>query len=204
MMSDSSHADKQDTGFALSEHAGKNRAMWEASSDSYEERHAQVLSGEKAMAWGLWRIPEEELQVLGDVAGKDILELGCGAARWSIALAQCGARPVGLDFSSQQLKHARRLMEEAGVDFPLIEASAEDVQLPNASFDIVFCDWGAMTFCDPQKTVPEAARLLRPGGLFAFATATPIQFLCQDVKTDTLTDRLVNDYFGMQRLEWED
>ena len=80
-----------------------------------------------------------------------------------IALAQSGARPVGLDFSSQQLKHARRLMEEAGIDFPLIEASAEDVPLPDASFDIVFCHWGAMTFCDPQKTVPEVARLLRPG-----------------------------------------
>src|SRR2546423_1588805 len=69
---------------------------------------------------------------------------------------------------------------------------------------IVFCDWGAMTFCDPERTVPEAARLLRPGGLFAFATGTPIQFLCQDVKTDRLTDRLINDYFGMHCLEWED
>lgn len=203
-MSDSIHSDNQQDNSLLSQHARKNWVMWEASSDSYEERHALALSGEKAMAWGMWRIPEEELHVLGEVNGKDILELGCGAARWSIALAQRGARPVGLDFSSQQLQHARRLMDEAGVDFPLIEASAEDVPLPDASFDIVFCDWGAMTFCDPQRTVPEAARLLRPGGLFAFATGTPIQFLCQDVKTDTLTDHLVNNYFGMRCLEWED
>ena len=203
-MSDSTHTDKQQTEFGLSGHVRKNLDMWEASSDSYEERHAQALSGEKTMSWGMWRIPEEELRVLGEVVGKDILELGCGAARWSIALSQCGARPVGLDFSSQQLKHARRLMEEAGVDFPLVEASAEYVPLHDASFDIVFCDWGAMTFCDPHRTVPEAARLLRPGGLFAFATATPIQFLCLDVKADKLTDHLVNDYFGMWRLEWED
>jgi ubiquinone/menaquinone biosynthesis C-methylase UbiE len=177
--------------------------MWEVSSDSYEQRHALDLSGEKAMAWGLWRIPEAQLHILGEVAGKDILELGCGAARWSIALAQRGARPVGLDLSSRQLQHARRLLQEAGVDFPLIEASAEDVPLPDASFDIVFCDWGAMTFCDPYRTVPEAGRLLRPGGLFAFATGTPIQFLCEDVQTDQLTNHLVNDYFGMHRLEWE-
>jgi ubiquinone/menaquinone biosynthesis C-methylase UbiE len=203
-MSDSSDLENQHDSHLLSDHVRKNRAMWEATSDDYEQRHALALSGEKAMAWGLWRIPEEELHVLGEVAGKDILELGCGAARWSIALAQCGARPVGLDFSSQQLQHARRLMEEAGVDFPLIEASAEDVPLADASFDIVFCDWGAMTFCDPQRTVPEAARLLRPGGLFAFATATPIRFVCEDVKTDQLTDHLVNDYFGMQFLEWGD
>ncbi len=203
-MSDSIHSDNQHPNLLLSEHARKNRALWEASSDRYEQRHALALSGEKAMAWGMWRIPEEELQVLGEVAGKNILELGCGAARWSIALAQCGARPVGLDFSSRQLQYARRLMDEAEVDFPLIEANAEDVPLHAASFDIVFCDWGAMTFCDPQRTVPEAARMLRPGGLFAFATGTPIQFLCQDVKTDQLTDHLVNDYFGMRRLEWED
>lgn len=188
----------------LSEYARKNRAMWEATSDNYEQLHAQALAGEKAMSWGLWRIPETELHILGEVAGKDILEFGCGAARWSIALAQIGARPVGLDFSSRQLEHARRLMKEAGVDFPLVEASAEDVPLPDARFDIVFCDWGAMTFCDPQRTVPEAARLLRLGGLFAFATATPIQFLCLDVKTDEQTERLVNDYFGMRSLEWED
>src|SRR5947207_1964817 len=203
-MSDSNNSDNQHANPLLSEHARKNRAMWEASSDSYEQRHALALSGEKAMAWGMWRIPEEELHVLGEVEGRDVLELGCGAARWSIALAQCGARPVGLDFSSQQLRHARRLMEEAGVDFPLIEASAEDVPLPDASFDIVFCDWGAMTFCDPWRTLPEAARLLRPGGLFAFSTATPISVLCQNMQTDQLERALVNDYFGMHRLEWED
>ena len=202
-MSDQTRPDDWQPDLHLSEHARKNRAMWQATSDSYQERHAASLAGKNAMAWGLWRIPEAELRILGEVAGKDVLELGCGAARWAIELARLGARPVGLDLSSRQLEHARRLMAEAGVDFPLIEASAEDVPLPDASFDSVFCDWGAMTFCDPQRTVPEAARLLRPGGLFAFSTATPIQFLCLDVATDRLTDRLVNDYFSMKRLEWE-
>lgn len=197
-MSDQAHSD-----FSLSEHARKNREMWEASSDSYDQRHAEGLAGRNAMSWGVWRIPESELHILGDVDGKDILELGCGAARWSIELARQGARPVGLDLSSRQLHHARRVVAEAGVDFPLIEASAEDVPLPDASFDIVFCDWGAMTFCDPRRTVPEAARLLRSGGLFAFSTATPIQCLCLDFQADQLTERLLNDYFGMHRLEWE-
>src|SRR5579872_355354 len=196
--------DNRQPDISLTAHARKNRAMWEASSDNYDQLHAEELSGEKAMAWGLWRIPEAQLHVLGEVANKDILEFGCGAARWSIALAQMGARPVGLDLSSRQLQHARRLMSEAGVDFPLIEASAEAVPLPDAGFDIVFCDWGAMTFCDPQRTVPEAARLLRPGGRFAFSTGTPIQFLCQDVKTDELHNYLLNDYFAMRYLEWDD
>jgi ubiquinone/menaquinone biosynthesis C-methylase UbiE len=187
----------------LTAHAQKNRAMWEAASNEYEARHAAALSGTHAMAWGVFRIPEDELQVLGEVAGRDVLELGCGAARWSIALAQAGARPVGLDLSPRQLQHARRLLQEAAVDFPLIEASAEDVPLQDDSFDIVFCDWGAMTFCDPRRTVPEVPRLLRPGGLFAFATATPVSVLCQNMQTDQLEQALVNDYFGMHRLEWE-
>lgn len=126
----------------LTPHARRNRALWEATSDDYERRHAGDLDGDKAMTWGLWRIPEAELGVLGEVAGKDVLELGCGAARWSIALARRGARPVGLDLSPRQLAHARRLMREAGVAFPLVEASAEAVPLPDASFDLVFCDWG--------------------------------------------------------------
>jgi len=193
----------------LPDHVAKNREMWNRTSDDYERDHAADLGGEKAMAWGLWRIPESELRILGDVAGgelegKDVLELGCGAARWSIALARLGARPVGLDLSSRQLEHARRLMAEAGVDFPLVQASAEAVPLTRLSFDVVFCDWGAMTFCDPERTVPEVARLLRPGGLFAFATATPICFLTLDVPTDRRGTTLLNDYFGMRRIEWDD
>ncbi len=193
-----------DDNIYLPEHVRKNKAMWEATSDTYEQLHADALAGEKALTWGLWRIPEAELNVLGEVAHKDILEFGCGAARWSIALAQQGARPVGLDISSQQLSHARRLMAEAGIEFPLIEASAEAVPLPDASFDIIFCDWGAMTFTDPYKSVPEAARLLRPGGLFAFCGATPILFICSDVKTDRLERHLINDYFGLTHQDWGD
>ncbi len=182
----------------------KNLMKWQSQSDEYERQHAEALSGKLATAWGLWRIPEAELHILGEVAGRDILELGCGAARWSIALAQQGARPVGLDFSERQLNHARHLLVEAGVDFPLVEASAVSVPLPDASFDIVFCDWGAMTFCDPHQTVPEAARLLRPGGLFAFATGTPLYFVCYDQQSDAAREQLLNTYFDLHRVEWDD
>src|ERR1700681_2564560 len=99
----------------LPDHVRKNKAMWEATSNAYDQQHARALGGKSALAWGLWRIPESELNVLGAVVDKDILEFGCGAARWSIALAQRGARPVGLDISPQQLSHARRLMAEAGI-----------------------------------------------------------------------------------------
>ncbi|HEV2461183.1 MAG TPA: class I SAM-dependent methyltransferase [Ktedonobacterales bacterium] len=189
---------------SLPEHVRKNRALWDATSADYDHQHAAVLGGSLAMAWGLWRLPEADLRILGDVAGRDVLELGCGAARWSIALAQAGARPVGLDISSHQLALARRLMDEAGVAFPLIEASAESVPLPDASFDIIFCDWGAMTFCDPYRTVPEAARLLRPGGLLAFATATPLACLCEDRTANVWREQLLHPYFDLHRIGGDD
>jgi SAM-dependent methyltransferase len=188
----------------LSAHEVHNRASWDAYSDEYQARHGAQLADSGGLAWGTSQIPESELHVLGDVAGKDILEFGCGAAQWSIALALHGGRPVGLDLSERQLEHARRLMAEAGVDFPLIHASAEAVPLPDASFDIVFCDHGAMSFADPYRAVPEAARLLRPGGLFAFSHHSPFETVCWPRGAERVGDRLANDYFGMHRIVDED
>ena len=99
----------------LTEHAARNRAYWDRTSDWYQEANARFI--ERGLAWGLWQIPESELNVLGDVIGKDVLELGCGAAEWSRALARIGARPVGLDNSEARLARAR----EAGADFPLVQ-----------------------------------------------------------------------------------
>jgi SAM-dependent methyltransferase len=134
----------------------RNRAVWDRKSDEYQERNAAFI-GRPEPRWGMWQLPESELGVLGEVAGKDVLELGCGAAHWSILLAQQGARMVGLDNSARQLEHAHELMVDAGVDFPLVHSGAEEVPLPDASFDVVFCDHGAMSFADPNQTVPEVA-----------------------------------------------
>jgi SAM-dependent methyltransferase len=185
----------------LSDHAGRNRAAWNADADDYQARHGSQLLAGGGMGWGAWHIPESELRVLGEIAGRDVLELGCGAAQWSIALARAGARPVGLDLSERQLSHARRVMAEAGVDVPLLQGSAEAVPLAAASFDVVFCDHGAMNFADPFRTVPEVARLLRSGGLFAFCHSSPILDLCWPDDADRAGDRLVRDYFGMHRID---
>jgi len=178
----------------LTEHALKNRAHWDRTSDEYQAQHGSQLA-RSPLAWGVWSIPEAELRALGDVAGKDVLEFGCGAAEWSIALARRGARCTGLDNSARQLAHAQRLRSAAGVDVALVHASAEAVPLPNASFDIVFCDHGAMSFADPDRTVPEAARLLRPGGRFAFSAHTPLHFICWNDATDRVGETLQSNYF---------
>src|SRR3954462_6775133 len=180
-----------ETGPTLTEHEARNRAMWDDYSDEYQAKHGDHLAASGGVAWGTTQIPESELRVLGDVAGKDVLELGCGAAQWSIGLAKLGARPIGIDLSERQLQHARRLQEAAGVSFPVIRASAENVPLRDSTFDIVFCDHGAMTFADPYRTVPEASRLLRSGGLFAFNHHTPIEAIAWPLDGDRVTDRFV-------------
>lgn len=184
----------------LTSHAERNRRAWDGYSDEYQREHGDQLKASGGDAWGVWQIPESELQVLGDVAGKDVLELGCGAAQWAITLRRRDARVTGLDLSQRQLEHARKLMEAAGVEIPLVCASAEATPFAARSFDIVFCDWGAMAFADPYRTVPEAARLLRPDGLLAFSTSSPIADCAWDLADEHPGDRLVVDYWGMHEL----
>src|SRR5262249_8292714 len=161
-----------------------NRDFWDADADDYQAAHAADLGATRARAWGTWRIPESELGLLGDLAGLDVLEYGCGAAQWSTALASDGTRVIGLDQSRAQLRHARRLQAEHGVTFPLVAADAVATPLRDASFDVVFCDHGAMSFCEPTATVPEVARLLRPAGRLVFCKATALLFLTYDWKRD--------------------
>lgn len=142
--------------------------------------------------------------LLPDLAGRDAVELGCGTAYVSSWLARRGARVVGLDNSPAQLRTARALQREFGLAFPLVLGDAERAPLHGGAFDFVVSEYGASIWCDPYRWVPEAARLLRPGGLFAFSTASPIAVLCRDQTSDTLGTRLFNDYFGMARVDWPD
>ncbi len=173
-----------------------NRDYWNATSDGYQDAHGDSLSA-TALAWGVWRIPESELGILGAVKGVDILELGCGAAQWSIALDEVGAQVVGIDFSERQLKHARKSSEV----IPLVQGSAESLPFNAESFDIVFCDHGATTFSPPELTVAEASRVLRPSGIFAFSMSSPIRDICWDANEDRVSSQLAADYFGLHAIE---
>jgi len=178
--------------------ARRNRAVWNVWAEEYR------VDGRRSWAshepcWGIWHVPERELGVLGDVAGRDVLELGCGTAYQSAWLARRGARVVGLDNSPAQLASARLLQREIGPVFPLIHADAAAVPLRDASFDVVFNEYGAALWVDPERWVAEAARLLRPGGLLAFLSNAPLLQVCWPLQARAAGTTLVNDYFGMRR-----
>jgi SAM-dependent methyltransferase len=154
------------------------------------------------MKWGVWGISESELEILGDVRAKDVLEFGCGAAQWSIELAKLGARAVGIDQSRRQLAHAVRQLARSKVDLPLVAADGECLPFRDSTFDVVFCDYGAMTFGDPYSTVPEVARVLRPGGRFAFSTTSPLFMMCLPDGGEHPSPNLTGDYFGMHELRY--
>jgi SAM-dependent methyltransferase len=186
----------------LPEHARRNRAVWDVAAEDYVDDGRRHWA-EDASSWGIWERSEEEFGVLGDVAGLDVVELGCGTAYWSAWFARRGARPTGVDLSSSQLATARALQAEHGLEFPLLHASAEAVPLPEATCDLVFSEYGASLWCDPDAWIPEAARLLRPGGRLAFLTMSLLAALCLPDEGHA-GDRLVRPQRGLRRLEWPD
>ena len=184
-----------------SEDLAKNRELWTRQNAEYTDEHDRRNWAAEAITWGVWGVPEAEVGVLGDVAGKDVVELGCGTAYFSAWLARRGARPVGVDITPAQLETARRWQREFGLEFPLLEASAEDVPLPDASFDLAVSEYGASIWCDPYRWIPEAARLLRPGGRLVFLRNSTLVVLCWPDEGPA-GDRLVRPQFGMHRFEW--
>jgi SAM-dependent methyltransferase len=187
----------------LEAHELTNRTAWTEYARDYAEWAPRHWARED-ISWGVWKAPESELRVLPDVAGKDVIELGCGTAYFSSWLARRGARVVGVDITPAQLDTARRLQVEHGLEFPLLEASAADVPLPDASFDLAISEYGASLWADPEQWVPEAARLLRPGGDLVFLTNGTIMILCAQDEEIPPDETLRRPYFGMRRFEWPD
>jgi SAM-dependent methyltransferase len=174
----------------------KNRAYWDAWSAQYQQAHHDELA-RRPLAWGVWRIPESDIQVLGDLRGRRVLELGCGAAQWTSALHQLELDVVGLDASTVQLRHARAHASDLAVHPPLVQGDAHALPFGAATFDVVFCDHGAMSFAEPHRALAEVSRILRDEGLFAFCISTPVRDACCDPVTGAFTGRLETDYFTL-------
>jgi SAM-dependent methyltransferase len=186
-----------------SEDAAKNAALWTETNREHTDDSASVNWALDEISWGVWAIDESELNVLPDVDGLDVVELGCGTAYFSAWLAKRGARPVGVDITPAQLATARRLMTETGIEFPLVEADAAVTGLPSESFDLVVSEYGASIWVDPYRWIPEAARLLRPDGLLVFLRNSTLVILCSPDEVPA-SETLQRPQFGMRRFEWPD
>jgi SAM-dependent methyltransferase len=156
--------------------------------------------------WGVFGIPESELHLLpDDVDGRDVVELGCGTAYISSWLARRGARPVAVDPTPSQLQIAGEMREEFGLGFPLVRAVAEHLPFGDATFDLAVSEYGAAIWADPYRWIPEAARVLRPGGELVFLGNSSLLMLCApDADDEAATAQMIRPQFGMHRIEWLD
>lgn len=180
----------------------QNVAHWTQANAEFTDESAARSWAQEEITWGVWKTPETELGVLGEVKDLDILDLGCGTGYFCAWLARRGARVVGLDPTPAQLETARRMQRETGLEFPLIEATGEDVPLPDTSFDIVFSEHGASIWADPYRWIPEAARLTRANGRLIFLRNSMLVTLCMTM--EGIGEQLVRPQRGLQRVEWPD
>ncbi len=182
----------------------RNRASWTVSNAEYTAGSAHDSWAAKRITWGVWKVPEDEIKVLPDVRGLDVIELGCGTAYFGAWLKKRGARRVvGVDITPAQLATAREMNTEFGLGLEFIEANAEAVPLPSASFDLAFSEYGASIWCDPYLWIPEAARLLRPGGELLFMRNSTLEILCSP-DDDVVGEKLIRQQLGMHHNTWQD
>ncbi len=191
----------------LPEHVQRNRAAWDSFAPEYET-HGKIAWGQDVPTWGIFSVPEADLQMLPeDVTGMDAVELGCGTAYVSAWMARRGGRPVSIDNSPAQLANAAKFQQEFGLQFPIHLGNAESTPFADESFDFAISEYGAAIWCDPFKWIPEAARILRPGGRLVFLGNGLLLMLCTppDAGSETaVTERLERPLVGMHRFDWED
>ncbi|MBK0869311.1 class I SAM-dependent methyltransferase [Saccharopolyspora sp. HNM0986] len=157
-----------------------SRAWWDADADDYQAEHGEFLGAED-FVWCPERLREADAGLLGDVAGKRVLEVGCGSASCSRWLARRGAEPVALDISAGMLRHARDGAAATGVEVPLVQASADLLPFAAGSFDLACSAFGGVPFvADSGAVFGEVARVLRPGGRWVFSVTHPMRWIFPD------------------------
>ena len=179
----------------------KNREVWTKANAEYTDAKARESWAKDEIDWGMFSGPESEIGALGDVDGKDVVELGCGTAYFGAWLAKRGAR-VRASTSRRPSSRPRAGCRGSSTSISRsIEASAEDVPLPDASFDLAVSEYGASIWCDPDRWIGEAARLLRPGGRLVFLCNSPLSILCAPDE-GKVEERLLRPTTDLGRMEW--
>jgi SAM-dependent methyltransferase len=169
---------RRDAGAAESVRA--SRSWWDGYAADYQVQHGKFL-GDTDFVWGPEGLRESEARLLGDVAEREVLEVGCGAAQCSRWLRRQGAWPVAFDLSRGQLAEAQRLEAATGTGVPLVQADAGRLPFRDEVFDLACSAYGAVPFvADSAAVMAEIARVLRPGGRWVFSTTHPFRWCFRD------------------------
>jgi ubiquinone/menaquinone biosynthesis C-methylase UbiE len=169
---------------AAGETATANRTWWDAEAPGYHAEHGAFL-GDTDFVWGPERLREEDAGLLGDTAGRDVLEIGAGSGQCSRWLAGRGARVVASDLSGGMVATGLRvsagLADGSAGRVPFVQCDGRSLPFADASFDVVFTAYGVVPFvADSDAVMAEAARVLRPGGRFVFSTTHPVRWAFPD------------------------
>ena len=173
---------------------------WNTISKAYQEKTRISLND---VHWGPISAGESSLRLLGNVKNKDILEIGCGGGQNAIVLKTWGARPVGLDISQEQLKHARKLAKKEGVEVQFVHGNMENLsRFENESFDIILSAFGMGYSENLTKTIRETYRVLRKNGLLVFAEVHPIAERGRPIRHGKARAWKMLDYFNREKHKW--
>jgi len=111
------------------------------------------------------------IEGLAPLAGKRVLDVGCGGGILSEAMARLGATVTGIDLSEKPLRVAELHLLESGLSVSYQKASAEDLSRTQPeTFDVVTCMELLEHVPDPSSTVAACAKLVKPGGRVFFST----------------------------------
>lgn len=165
--------------------ARANRSWWDGEAAAYQAEHGAFLGGASGGADFVWcpeGLREADARLLGDVEGRDVLEIGCGAAQCARWLVAQGAVVTAFDVSAGQLRESRRLDAVTGVVVErLLQADAQALPFADAVFDVVCSAFGGVPFvADSAGAMREVFRVLRPGGRFAFSVTHPTRWAFPD------------------------
>lgn len=173
--------------------ARANRAWWDHEAADYYLEHGDFL-GDADFVWGPEGWHEADLHLLGtpeEIRGRQLLEVGAGAAQCSRYVACLGGQVVATDLSAGMLRQGLNLNQKLTSPgarsmpgwpvVPLLQCDAVALPFADASFDTVFTAYGAIPFiADTAQVMRECARVLRPGGRLVFSTTHPIRWALPD------------------------
>jgi len=163
----------------VTEHRRENQRLWNEWSDDFQALwNADTADGDlppapSPLAPDAPGGPQPE--ILDSVEGKEYVELGCGGGQGSVGTAELGAETVvGVDFSGQQLRHARQLRDFYGVDAQFVRGDVTNLPLADDGFSVASSEAAFQMVEDVDRALLEARRVLRDGGVFVLSVPHPL------------------------------